>query len=106
MAVLPRRVRETLDTTATEAKLSLHTVKKQLRRHPEIKPSDYRLAQSALDIGRMYPAGKERHVVLFHDEGTLFEAVFKTSTDRREVFLQSLFVSHARRERGAQKRKQ
>ena len=91
VAVLPERIRSALGATATEAKLSSQTVKKQVTKHPDITPNHYSMVQRALERGRLYQAPEQHHVIVFHDAGTRYEAVLKTDRDTKShVYLQSL----------------
>ncbi|TAG76543.1 MAG: hypothetical protein EAZ24_08640 [Burkholderiales bacterium] len=89
VAVIPQRVAEALGTDATELKLSTHTVLKQLRRHPEIGASEYRMVQRVLDVGEVY-RDRENHVAVLKVGRRNLEVVAKRTQDDAEVYLVSL----------------
>lgn len=90
VARIDKTTANVLGTHASVVHLSSETVAKQLREHPDVKPSDYKRVQSMLDHGEMR-RDKEHHIGLLHDQhGRTWYAVLKTTQSGKAVFLQSL----------------
>lgn len=70
---------------------------KQKQRHPELTVNDYVWLQKRLnnpDYAFLKPDGKK--IVFFYEQGRLYEAVIKATSENHEVYLVSFYRTKER----------
>lgn len=96
IAQADKRLQEMLDTKAQEIRLSAWTIRSHETKHSEIGAFNYSLIGHILTIAKdkdiKFSKNKERHIVYFAKYGTSYQAVFKTTKDKKEIYLQSLII--------------
>jgi len=98
VAALPVDVRDALGTTAQVAQLSKYTAVKQIehRRGQNFTPADYARAQRLIDGGAMIESRANHLEFMGGADGEIWTAVLKVTSDKSEIYLQSLRRSNQR----------
>lgn len=103
IAITPPPIMRATEAKARVVRLSPDTARKQRQHHADIVAADYAKVQRILDAGEFYHS-TPMHIIGYLQMGReIWAAVFKTTEDRQELFLQSLHrapyrnLAHARR---------
>ncbi len=89
IAIMPARIMRATDAQARVVRLSPGSVKHIRDHHPDVTPGNYALVQRILDAGEFYHSTPMHVVGYLELGGMIWTAVFKTTGDRQELFLQS-----------------
>lgn len=106
VGLAPDDVARAIESKSSIVRLSSYTVAKQRdrRRGQAFTAKDYAVVQRALDEGTVLRETRETLQIFVEDGGGLYRAVLKATTDRRELYLQSLHRSNDRQRARAAKR--
>lgn len=89
VAVLDDRDRDLLGTSARLVRLSDDTMRKQLRKHPDLSAEEYRLLPTVIERGGVVRDG-DAHLAYYWMGERLYGAVVKATKDRTELYVASL----------------
>lgn len=96
IATMPPRIMRATDAQARVVRLSPAGVKHIRERHSDVTPGNYALVQRILDAGEFYHSTPMHVVGYLESGGKIWTAVFKTTGDRQELYLQSLYRGRPR----------
>jgi len=90
---LPQRIKDALRTNTDSIFFSADNLAKQLYYHSEITPSEYIGAIAEIKGGatEIYGIPKEYRIMLIANTGHHYAAMLKTTEDRSEAYILSLF---------------
>lgn len=100
IAKTDKRLREKLGTSAEVVRLSVNTLSTHFKHEAEgITPFDYALVRHILsdENANIEKGNKDRHIVYFSKYGFDYKAILKTTQDKKEVYLVSLFRESAKK---------
>lgn len=99
LAILPDRIKKTLDTTeAASLDVSVWTMEKQLRKHPDLNAEDYQALQGLLYDGQLFADHDNKKIIIMGVHGSAYlHAVLQRNQARYKVNLLHLMRIDQRR---------
>jgi hypothetical protein len=99
LAILPDRIKKALDTTeAASLDVSVWTMEKQLRKHPDLDAEDYQALQALLFDGQLFADQDDKKIIVMGQHGNAYlHAVLQLNQARYKVNLLHLMRIDRRR---------